>query len=158
MARFKFSVQSTIQSIIQRELAINHGMSTNDRRAALHVARSLQSQLFFYEIEWGSRVLQDNVEDVFMFLDDQEGTSEAVMEREELPTGVITMLTRCYTPMCGEGGVCYSYGCPRMVCISGCDYRMVVNIDAPVEKLYYRPFAVVSRGTFYQGRVLECNG
>ena len=132
-------------------------MSTNDRRAALHVARSLQSQLFFYEIEWGGRVLQDNVEDVFMFLDDQEGTSEAAMEREELPTGVITMLTRCYTPMCGEGGVCYSYGCPRMV-YSGCNYRMVVNIDAPLEKLYYRPFAVISRGAFYQGRVLECNG
>ena len=104
-----------MQSIIQRELAINHGMSTNDRCAALHVARSLQSQLFFYEVEWGNRVLQDNVEDVFMFLDDQEGTSEAAMEREELPTGVITMLTRCYTPTCGDGGVCYSYGCPRMV-------------------------------------------
>ncbi|KAK2462748.1 hypothetical protein APHAL10511_005266 [Amanita phalloides] len=107
-------IVSTIQSIVQRELAINHGMSTNDRRAALHVARSLQSQLFFYEVEWGNRVLQDNVEDVYMFLDDQEGTSEAATEREELPTGVVTMLTRCYTPMCGEGGVCYSYSCPRM--------------------------------------------
>ena len=104
-------------------------MSTNDRRAALHVARSLQSQLFFYEVEWGNRVLQDNVEDVYMFLDDQEGTSETVMEREELPTGVITMLTRCYTPMCGEGGVCYSYGCPRMVHLR-CISRMALNIDA----------------------------
>ncbi|KAJ6607025.1 CNH domain-containing protein [Mycena sp. CBHHK59/15] len=81
-------IVSTIQSQIQRELAINHGISTNDRRAALQVARSLQSQLFFYEVEWGGRILQDGVEDVYMFLDDQEGT-------------------------CGDEAPCYSYGCPR---------------------------------------------
>ncbi|KAF7971187.1 hypothetical protein HWV62_21862 [Athelia sp. TMB] len=108
-------VVSTIQSQIQRELLINHGVSTSDRRAALQVARSLQSQLFFYEVEWGGRVLQDGVEDVYMFLDDQEGGSGADFhpEREELPTGVITMLTKCYSPSCGEGGPCYSYSCPR---------------------------------------------
>ncbi|KAF8887321.1 CNH domain-containing protein [Infundibulicybe gibba] len=94
-------------------LAINHGLSTNDRRAALQVARSLQNQLFFYEVEWGGRVLQDGVEDVYMFLDDQEGGSDAAPEREELPTGVVTMLTRCYSPSCGDGSPCYAYGCPR---------------------------------------------
>jgi len=108
--------QSTIQTQIQRELCINHGVSTNDRRVALQVARSLQNQLFFYEVEWGSRALQDGVEDVYMFLDDAEGGSEAIMEREELPTGVITMFTRCYSPSCGEGIPCYSYTCPRQVC------------------------------------------
>ncbi|KAH9479317.1 Rho1 guanine nucleotide exchange factor 1 [Psilocybe cubensis] len=106
-------IVSTIQTQIQRELAINHGVSTNDRRVALHVARSLQSQLFFYEVEWGGHVLQDGVEDVYMFLDDVDGASDAVPEREELPTGVITMLTRCYSPSCGDGIPCYSYTCPR---------------------------------------------
>ncbi|KAJ7460820.1 signal transducer [Mycena latifolia] len=106
-------IVSTIQAQIQRELAVNHGISTSDRRAALQVARSLQSQLFFYEVEWGGRVLQDGVEDVYMFLDDQEGTSDAAPEREELPTGVITMLTKCYSPSCGDETQCYSYGCPR---------------------------------------------
>lgn len=104
-------LQSTIQSLIQRELAINHGISTNDRRTALHVARSLQSQLFFYEVEWGGRVLQDGVEDVYMFLDDNEGNGE----REELPTGVVTMLTRCYSASCADGVPCYAYACPRKV-------------------------------------------
>jgi RHO1 GDP-GTP exchange protein 1/2 len=104
-----------VQSQIQRELLINHGVSTSDRRAALQVARSLQSQLFFYEVEWGGRVLQDGVEDVYMFLDDQEGGHDAHPEREELPTGVITMLTKCYSPSCGEGAPCYSYSCPRAV-------------------------------------------
>lgn len=83
---------------------------------ALQVARSLQSQLFFYEVEWGNRVLHDGVEDVYMFLDDQESGSDAIPEREELPTSVITMLTRCYSPSCGEGVVCYAYSCPRKVC------------------------------------------
>ncbi|KAF8159396.1 CNH domain-containing protein [Crassisporium funariophilum] len=106
-------IVSTIQLQIQRELAINHGVSTSDRRVALQVARSLQSQLFFYEVEWGGRVLQDGVEDVYMFLDDQENGSDAIPEREELPTGVITMLTRCYSPSCGDGIPCYAYACPR---------------------------------------------
>ncbi|KAJ7272700.1 CNH domain-containing protein [Mycena haematopus] len=106
-------IVSTIQAQIQRELAVNHGISTSDRRAALQVARSLQSQLFFCEVEWGGRVLQDGVEDVYMFLDDQEGGSDAALEREELPTGVVTMLTKCYSPSCGDEAPCYSYGCPR---------------------------------------------
>ncbi|KAI0924365.1 hypothetical protein AcW2_005263 [Taiwanofungus camphoratus] len=106
-------IVSTIQSQIQRELLITHGVSTNDRRAALQVARSLQSQLFFYEVEWGGRVLQDGVEDVYMFLDDQEGASDARVEREELPTAVVTMLTRCYASSCDDENPCYSYTCPR---------------------------------------------
>ena len=110
-----FIPQSTIQAQIQRELLINHGISTNDRRAALEVARSLQSQLFFYEVEWGGRALTDGVEDVYMFLDDQEGGSDARIEMEELPTGVVTYLTKCYTPCCVDGHPCYAYSCPRRV-------------------------------------------
>jgi hypothetical protein len=106
-------IVSTIQSQIQRELLINHGVSTADRRAALQVARSLQSQLFFYEVEWGDKPLQDGVEDVYMFLDDLEGNSESQREREELPTAVITMLTKCYTSTCSEDDPCYSWVCPR---------------------------------------------
>ncbi|KAF7317883.1 hypothetical protein MKEN_00876200 [Mycena kentingensis (nom. inval.)] len=105
-------IVSTIQSLVQRDLAIDHGISTNDRRAALQVARSLQNQLFFYEVEWGGRILQDGVEDVYMFLDDLDGPSDAAPDREELPTGVVTMLTKCYSPSCGEGLPCYSFSCP----------------------------------------------
>ncbi|KAF5351291.1 hypothetical protein D9758_007992 [Tetrapyrgos nigripes] len=112
-------IVSTIQSLIQRELAINHDVSTSDRRAAIQVARSLQSQLFFYEVEWGGRVLQDGLEDVYMFLDDpQDGPSGSGgggggNERAELPTGVVTALTKCYSPDCVEGSACYSPRCPR---------------------------------------------
>ncbi|EIW75246.1 hypothetical protein CONPUDRAFT_85508 [Coniophora puteana RWD-64-598 SS2] len=141
-------IVSTIQSQIQRELLINHGISTTDRRAALQVARSLQRQLFFYEVEWGDKPLQDGVEDVYMFLDDHDaegavspgferfndfggsggggsggeaGPSSAAAagrtpggkEVEELPTAVITMLTRCYSTNCSDDAPCYSYACPR---------------------------------------------
>ncbi|KAJ4474844.1 hypothetical protein J3R30DRAFT_616717 [Lentinula aciculospora] len=100
-------IVSTIQSLIQRELLINHGVSTSDRRAALQVARSLQSQLFFYE-------------DVYMFLDDLDGGAgsssaqpSSPSEPTELPTGIITALTKCYSPDCVEGMTCYSPRCPR---------------------------------------------
>ncbi|KAG8970658.1 hypothetical protein FRC05_000516 [Tulasnella sp. 425] len=113
-------IVSTIQSIIQREILITLGISTNDRRIALQVARSLQNQLFFYEVEWGGRTLSDSVEDVYMFLDDEvpgegeAGPSNGLSEGfTELPTGVITVLTKCYSPSCGEGGPCYSYSCPK---------------------------------------------
>lgn len=73
--------------------------------------------LFFYEVEWGARVLQDGVEDVYMFMDDQEGASDSPIERTELPTGVVTILTKCYSASCDNrvGLGCYAYGCPQKV-------------------------------------------
>lgn len=110
-------IVTTIQTQIQKEFQNNMGFQVTDRRAALQVARSLQSQLFFYEVEWGGRLLQDGLEDVYMFLDDNPGSEGATeqyrMEREELPTGVITLLTKCYAPSCQDGSPCYSYSCPR---------------------------------------------
>jgi hypothetical protein len=73
--------------------------------------------LFFYEVEWGARVLQDGVEDVYMFMDDPEGDS--FIEWTELPTGVVTILTRCYSASCYNLGLgCYAYGCPRNLKVS----------------------------------------
>ncbi|KAI0050993.1 Dbl-like domain-containing protein [Auriscalpium vulgare] len=106
-------IVSTLQSRIRSELMINQGAATDDRVIALQVARSLQQQLFFYEVEWGGRVLQDGVEDVYMFFDDQEHSAEVSLEREELPTSVITVLTKCYSPSCSEASPCYSFACPR---------------------------------------------
>ena len=71
-------------------------------------------------------MLQDGVEDVYMFLDDQEGGSDAMTEREELPTGVVTMLTRCYSPSCGDGDTCYAFACPRKVCQTCANISLVI--------------------------------
>ncbi|KAI0058941.1 Dbl-like domain-containing protein [Artomyces pyxidatus] len=112
-------IVSTLQSRIRTELLINQGAATDDRLIALQVARSLQQQLFFYEVEWGGRVLQDGVEEVYMFLDDQERSADAAPEREELPTSVITVLTKCYSPSCSEASPCYSFACPRRPRVQG---------------------------------------
>lgn len=107
---------------------MNMHIPSNDRRLALHLARSLQSQLFFYEVEWGGRVLQDGVEDVYMFLDDQEGGADIRnQEMEELPTGVFTPLTKCYSPSCMDGSpyVCSSFTCPRRVCLCECSFEVM---------------------------------
>ncbi|EAU90407.2 signal transducer [Coprinopsis cinerea okayama7 len=103
-------IVTTIHSILENKLTRDHGCAKNDRRVALQVARSLQRQLFFVEVEWGSRILQDGVEDVYSFLDDPE--TPTLPERAELPSGVVTMLTGCYSVTCGEGGPCYSGSCP----------------------------------------------
>ncbi|EJD48095.1 Dbl-like domain-containing protein [Auricularia subglabra TFB-10046 SS5] len=107
-------IVNTIQRLVQRDLMLNLGVQTHqDRQIALQVARSLQSQLFFYEVEWGGRSLSDSVEDVYMFLDDEvEGMSEGA-PREELPTSVVTVLTKCYSASCVDGEECFSYACPR---------------------------------------------
>ena len=72
----------------------------------------------------------DGVEDVYMFLDDQEGGSDAILEREELPTGVITMLTRCYSPSCGDGTPCYAYSCPRKARLRGFELNLIYIIPS----------------------------
>ena len=112
-------IVNTIQRLVQRDLMVSLGISSNqDRHIALHIARSLQSQLFFYEVEWGGRTLTDSVEDVYMFLDDEvEGMSDGA-PREELPTSVVTVLTKCYSASCVDGEVCFSYACPRKAGVS----------------------------------------
>lgn len=89
------------------------------------MARSLQKQLFFVEVEWGPRLLQDGVEDVYKFLDDPETTT--LPERAELPTGVVTMLTGCYSVMCEDGGACYSRSCPRKVRMNICAQSVLIT-------------------------------
>ncbi|KAF9269288.1 Dbl homology domain-containing protein [Marasmius fiardii PR-910] len=127
-------IVSTILSQLPREIL--SASLIDRRRAALQVARSLQSQLFFYEVEWGGRVLQDGVEDVYMFLDDPESAGPSSSsgpsgshDREELPTGVVTMLTSCYVPTCVDDEPCYAYCCPKR----GHSILALVNEPEPVQ-------------------------
>ncbi|KIY49935.1 Dbl homology domain-containing protein [Fistulina hepatica ATCC 64428] len=134
-------IVTTIHALVQANL-MEQGLPPDDRRVALQVARSLQSQLFFYEVEWGFRVLQDDAkaEDVYMFLDDdgEAGPSTSAsggrVEQEELPSGVMPVLARCYTPFCGEvvdgrtPGPCYAWDCPRKVCQFYIRHRLISGL------------------------------
>ncbi|MCO5573443.1 hypothetical protein L7F22_027214 [Adiantum nelumboides] len=118
--------------------------ATDDRQIALCMAKSLKKELFFHEVDWGTSELQDGVEEVYMFLEDSmgehvqkandfdvelsrasfggnqlhKGQMTRANELVDLPTGVFTPLTSCYSPLCGNPNAppnkaCYSYSCPR---------------------------------------------
>lgn len=117
---------------------------TDNRQIALCIAKSLKKELFFHEVDWGSSELQDGVDEVYMFLEDSmgehvqtandfdvelsrasfggnklhKGQMTRANDLVDLPTGVFTPLTSCYSPLCGSPNAspntpCYSYGCPR---------------------------------------------
>ena len=77
---------------------------------------------------------------------DQEGGPDAIDEQEELPTGVVTMLTRCYSPSCGGGrggrGPCYAFSCPRKVCHNLCRLYQTNIMISHKGQLMIRPLSV----------------
>lgn len=85
----------------------------NDRRFALLLAQSLQNQLWFVEVDWDIKPLRDSSDDVFRFMGEMEGmASGADALTTELPKGLMTMATRCYSPSCTGDKRCYSPRCP----------------------------------------------
>ncbi|KAK4686044.1 RHO1 GDP-GTP exchange protein 1/2, partial [Tremellales sp. Uapishka_1] len=87
--------------------------SPSDRRFALIMAQSLQNQLWFVEVDWDIKPMRDSSEDVFRFMGEMEGMGaggDALTG--ELPSGVMTMATKCYSPSCRGDGKCYSPRCP----------------------------------------------
>ncbi|KAJ3983138.1 CNH domain-containing protein [Lentinula detonsa] len=117
-------IVDTVQSLIKKHLLLNHSLNLSnsssfssslsvDRRAALHVARSLQSQLLFYEVDGGGKELSDGVEEVYMFFSEDNISSSPCGPVLPLPTAVMTMLTRCYSPTCVDDKPCYAWDCPK---------------------------------------------
>jgi hypothetical protein len=108
--------QSAIQLIIQRDLP---DIALDGRRTALSSARSLQKQLFFYEVEGDDKDLTDGVEGIYHLMDDpDEPGASSALDREELPNGIITTLTKCYASTCADReseGPCYAWSCPKKV-------------------------------------------
>ncbi|GAA5854952.1 hypothetical protein JCM8547_002320 [Rhodosporidiobolus lusitaniae] len=101
----------------------------SERQRALEVARTLQQSLWFSEVSWSDAPVLDNsspASGLYVFLEGEEGEllrgGGGEGDGEDLPTGVLTEWTKCYSPMCGViegevGGVgqdgCYAYGCPN---------------------------------------------
>ncbi|KAN0061414.1 Rho guanine nucleotide exchange factor [Thecaphora frezii] len=164
-------VVTTLQNLIPLQLAVSAvvgsdgSSSEQHRKIALLLAKSLKSQLFFHEVDWGENELRDGVEEVYTFLEDSLAgpaghpssvvdedwaagltmhekldlslglptgpTSDdrpdskkrmtataATLELDELPTGVFTPITRCYSSLCSKPGIsseytCYSASCPN---------------------------------------------
>lgn len=86
------------------------------RRIALHVARSLHTQLFFFEIRDNEQPVNDGLDQVFVFPEDDGGGATW----DEIPSAVLTEVTGCYSPLCSSlsrqgfiTGGCLSPSCPN---------------------------------------------
>lgn len=55
------------QTVVQNLMPDWTRTSSNDRRFALSVARSLHKQLFFAEVDWADKPLRDAMDDVYQF-------------------------------------------------------------------------------------------
>ncbi|KAI9323223.1 CNH domain-containing protein [Dichotomocladium elegans] len=102
-------------------------LKTNDRNLALLVGRALDAQNFLHDVNYEHR-LRDSTDELYCFRneigiplgippslssneDDKE--EECHNANSELPTGVFTVLTDCYSPTCSRNKPCYSVHCPR---------------------------------------------
>ncbi|CAJ0633769.1 15488_t:CDS:10 [Entrophospora sp. SA101] len=105
-------VVKTIQSTLPPEAP---------KHVALHIARSLEAQLYFNPINWSSDgPLKDSNDEVYVFFN-QDLTSLNISELDEdFPTGVFPTVGKCYSPCCGlYGKGCYSILCPNYVPVEG---------------------------------------
>ncbi|KAM0793630.1 hypothetical protein ACM66B_001062 [Microbotryomycetes sp. NB124-2] len=86
-----------------------------DRHQALTIARSLHQALWFHEIDWSDSLLRDGLGQAFIFFED-EGITSSLEQNVDVPQGVLTAFTECYSPSCAKsdsGAGCYAYSCPR---------------------------------------------
>lgn len=101
-----------IVSTLERALSDNF----KSRKVALQIAKSLHSQLLFFEVRDNDRPVQDGLDQVFVFPEDDGGGATW----DELPSGVFVETTGCYSPLCtsltAQGvflGGCLSPSCPN---------------------------------------------
>ncbi|KAJ3188173.1 RHO1 GDP-GTP exchange protein 2 [Gaertneriomyces sp. JEL0708] len=91
---------------------------TTDRNLALLLGRALDSQKFFHDVTYNHR-LRDSVHELYQFQSSfatpiaVEIPDTTVEADEDLPNGVFTLLTDCYSPTCSREQLCYSIACPR---------------------------------------------
>ncbi|WVR06073.1 hypothetical protein IAU60_003101 [Kwoniella sp. DSM 27419] len=103
-----------IVTTIQNLLPPHTRESNTDRRFAHMFALSLQNQLWFVEVDWDIKPLRDSSDDVFRFMGEMEGMgSGGDALTTELPKGLMTMATRCYSPSCTGDARCYAPRCPN---------------------------------------------
>lgn len=87
------------------------------------IGRSLDSQKFFHDVNYEHR-LRDSSQELYQFKEDRlnmrpksgivnQKPLPAANDQDDLPQGVFTLLTDCYSPTCTRERLCYSSRCPR---------------------------------------------
>ncbi|CAG8595733.1 17524_t:CDS:10 [Cetraspora pellucida] len=115
------AVLITLISISKDKIAFI--IKTTDRNLALLLGRALDAQKFFHDVTYDHR-LRDSQNELYQFRkmpsilssSDNYGfkkNDNDDSEETDLPTGVFTLLTDCYSPTCTRDNLCYSIACPR---------------------------------------------
>ncbi|KAI8346170.1 CNH domain-containing protein [Blakeslea trispora] len=118
-------------------------IKSKDRNLAVQVGRALEYQKFFHDVNYEHR-LRDSVNELYRFKDQprpinkydmdevedegggsvecQSKSNYAMKEKRakkeqdnQLPNGIFTLLTNCYSPTCTPDSYCYSPICPRKI-------------------------------------------
>lgn len=82
---------------------------------AILIGRALDHQKFFHDVNYENR-LRDSINELYQFKDNTEKLSTdsvSLNQTKELPNGVFTLLTDCYSATCTRDSACYSVLCPR---------------------------------------------
>ncbi|CEP19415.1 hypothetical protein [Parasitella parasitica] len=111
-------------------------IKTSDRNLAILVGRALDDQKFFHDVNYEHR-LRDSVYELYQFREHQvigkphikrklSADSDAIVidttksnendkshGQDDMPNGVFTLLTDCYSSTCTSENTCYSVLCPR---------------------------------------------
>ncbi|KAJ3890723.1 CNH domain-containing protein [Lentinula edodes] len=89
-------------------------IKTTDRNLALLLGRALDAQKFFHDVTYDHR-LRDSANELYQFRTKLPSpfVSSFSSDEVELPSGVFTLLTDCYSPTCSRDQLCYSIACPR---------------------------------------------
>ncbi|KAG1555603.1 hypothetical protein G6F49_007012 [Rhizopus delemar] len=85
-----------------------------DRKQGLSIGRALGNQQFFHDVNY-EHSLMDSVDELYVFRYKKEHDISTDNEPQniELPNGVYTPFTDCYSPTCKDESPCYSFGCPK---------------------------------------------
>ncbi|ORX57578.1 hypothetical protein DM01DRAFT_1319549 [Hesseltinella vesiculosa] len=137
---FEFYRRLPLRTLVKNDIEYPHSFSgkeavdclsqllrTRDRNLSLVMGRTLGSQHLYHDVtyEHNLRDSQDKIyqfnEDIQLndnssFLDIPHSTGDSVdasADTKNLPSGVFTLLTHCYSPTCRRGQGCYSTLCPQ---------------------------------------------
>ncbi|KAI7901263.1 CNH domain-containing protein [Cokeromyces recurvatus] len=93
-------------------------LNIGDRLEAIGVGTALRNQNFFHNVNY-EPFLIDSTDELYAFKDfmDTSPQEEDLLKDNaqilDLPTGVYTNLTGCYSPTCTDDYRCYSWSCPK---------------------------------------------
>ncbi|KAI9472331.1 MAG: CNH domain-containing protein [Benjaminiella poitrasii] len=93
-------------------------LDSKDRLEAIEVGTALRNQNVFHNVNY-EPFLVDSSDELYAFKDFMNTAQEDGILKDnsarslDLPNGVYTNLTGCYSPICTDDYLCYSWSCPK---------------------------------------------